>query len=118
MDTAAAAELVDRYIACWNEEDPGARADLIERTWTADARSVDPLADVSGRDAIGSMMGSTQAQFPGHRFAVDGPVSTHHDVVHWGWVLRDPQGTALMNGFDVASVVDDRISFLAGFFRP
>ncbi len=52
MDTIAATEIVDRYIACWNAEDPSDRADLVGRTWTAEARSVDPLADVSGRAVL------------------------------------------------------------------
>jgi hypothetical protein len=117
MPTTTATELVDRYLAGWNETDHHARADLIERTWTTEARSVDPLADVTGRADIDAMMAGIQSQFPGHRFELDGGVVEHHDVVHWGWRLRTPDGTALMSGFDVATMVDGRIDFLAGFFR-
>ena len=30
-------ELIDRYIAAWNEVDSQRRKDLIERTWTEDS---------------------------------------------------------------------------------
>lgn len=117
MQTTTATELVHSYLACWNETDPAARAELIEQTWTAGARSVDPLADVTGRAGIDAMMAAIQAQFPGHRFELDGEVVEHHDIVHWGWRLCTPDGDRLMAGFDVATVVDGRIAFLAGFFR-
>lgn len=117
MQTTTAAELVDRYLTCWNETDEAARADLIAHTWTPKARSVDPLADVTGCADIDAMMAEIQAQFPGHRFELDGEVMEHHDVVHWSWRLRTPDGGELMSGFDVATVVDGRIDFLAGFFR-
>ena len=35
-------DLIDRYIAAWNETDGGRRRDLIARTWTAEASYLDP----------------------------------------------------------------------------
>src|SRR4051794_13960782 len=36
-------ELIDRYIAAWNEVDPQSRKDLIGCTWTEDSTYLDPM---------------------------------------------------------------------------
>jgi hypothetical protein len=43
--------------AGWNETDPAARRALIDEVWSADARYIDPLADVAGRDQIDGLIG-------------------------------------------------------------
>ncbi|HEY2088331.1 MAG TPA: hypothetical protein VGH54_20225 [Mycobacterium sp.] len=45
-------DLVDRYLACWNETDSAVRRDLITKTWVADASYIDPLVNAQGHDAI------------------------------------------------------------------
>jgi hypothetical protein len=30
-------DLIERYLACWNEADPGKRRELMGETWTDDA---------------------------------------------------------------------------------
>jgi hypothetical protein len=45
-------EIIERYIAAWNEADPERRRELIDSFWTADGSYTDPLADVRGRDGI------------------------------------------------------------------
>jgi hypothetical protein len=111
-----AEDIVDGYFACWNEADDDRRSALVAQVWHDDARSVDPLADVTGHGAIASMMGAIQSQMPGHRFAVSGDVRTHHDAMHWGWSMTGPDGTVAVTGIDTALVRDGRIQFLAGFF--
>jgi len=73
-------DLIDRYLACWNETDSTARRDLIARTWADDASYIDPLVDAQGHDAIDAAIAATQGQFPGHVFALAGRVDAHHDV--------------------------------------
>jgi len=116
MELDIARQLVDRYLSCWNESDDDARCVLVSGTWIEGGRSVDPLADVAGHDEISSMMGSVQAQMPGHRFGLVGDVHAHHDVVHWSWAMSDPSGVTVIAGVDTAMVADGRISALAGFF--
>lgn len=117
MDTATAEHIVTNYLACWNTAERVPRRALIEETWTADARSVDPIAEVAGREAIDAMIAATQAQFPGHHFELRGAIAEHHDVVHWGWTLSSPSGDTVVSGFDVATIVDGRIGVLVGFFN-
>lgn len=64
--------VIDRYIATWNETEPGRRRDLIARTWTEDASYVDPLVAVEGHEAIDASIAATQAQFPGLAFRLAG----------------------------------------------
>jgi hypothetical protein len=116
LDTETASKIVRDYLSCWNEPDTATRRALVESTWSADARSVDPLTAATGRDEIDAMLAATQAQFPGHLFALVGDVSHHHDMVHWAWKMTSPAGPDLLAGFDVARIEDGKIAFLAGFF--
>ena len=117
MDTSTAQDVVTGYLDCWNESDDATRRKLIDIVWTADARSVDPIADVTGREAIDAMMAATQRQFPGHRFDLVGEATSHHDVVHWSWEMSGADSAVLLTGIDVAVIDDDgRIDLLVGFF--
>jgi hypothetical protein len=53
-------DVIDRYLACWNETDPAARRTLIEQTWTDDASYIDPLAEARGHDAIDATIAAAQ----------------------------------------------------------
>ncbi|GAA3095674.1 nuclear transport factor 2 family protein [Nonomuraea salmonea] len=57
--------LVDRYLACWNETDPEARAKAVAELWTEDGTYTDPLADVTGHAAIAAVIEGAQSMFPG-----------------------------------------------------
>lgn len=110
------ADLVSDYLACWNESDPSARRALLGRHWTADARYVDPLADVTGHDALDATIGAVQAQFPGFVFTPVGQVDAHHDVARFGWGLGPAGAEPLVVGFDVVRTgPDGRIASVLGF---
>jgi hypothetical protein len=109
-------DLIEGYLACWNETDSTARRELIAKTWGDDASYVDPLVDAHGHDAIDAAIGATQAQFPGHVFILAGPVDTHHDVARFSWGLGRADDDPLVLGSDVASVgVDGRLARVVGF---
>lgn len=57
-----------------NETDPDARRAAVADLFTPDARSVDPMADASGHEALAATIGAVQSQFPGFRFRLAGPV--------------------------------------------
>jgi hypothetical protein len=109
-------ELAQRYIDTWNETDPSARRAAVDRLYTEDARYVDPLAAADGREAITSMIGAVQEQFPGFTFRLAGPVDGHHNQARFGWELGPDGSPAPIVGFDVA-VSDDsgRIQTVLGF---
>ena len=58
------AEAVDRYLAAWNERDPGRRRVLIAETWTEEGYYVDPHRRGDGHNAIDAMIHAVQERPP------------------------------------------------------
>jgi SnoaL-like domain len=100
-------EIVERYLAAWNETDAAKRRELVDALWASDASYTDPLADAHGRAEIDGLIGAVQQQFPDFVFTLGGPVDAHHDQARFSWHLG-PAGAAepVVVGFDVA-VLDD-----------
>ena len=109
-------DLAQRYIDAWNETDATARRAAVDTLYTDDARYIDPMAVAEGRDAITSMIGAVQEQFPDFTFRLAGPVDGHHNQARFGWELGPAGSPAPIVGFDVA-VTDDagRIRTVLGF---
>lgn len=108
---------VDRYFEAWNEPDPAKRTALVGVAWATEARSVDPLADVTGRGAICDMIGAVHEQFPGLSVQRSTDVDSHHDQVRFGWEILDAAGNIVVAGIDIARL-DERghLAELVGFF--
>lgn len=98
--------LVEKYIAVWNETDPAARRAAIGEIFAGDARYTDPLADVTGPDALDAVVAAVQGQFGGLVFTL-GPVDAHHHIARFTWHLGPEGGEALVVGFDVAVAGED-----------
>lgn len=113
-------ELIDRYIAVWNEADGPRRRALIAQTWTEDATYVDPLMRGEGRTGIDAMIQGAQAQFPGCRFRRTGKVDAHNGYVRFTWELEAEGAAALAGGTDFAEIADGRLRAVTGFldFAP
>jgi hypothetical protein len=113
-------QLIEKYIAAWNETVPAARRQLIDEVFAPDAAYTDPLAAVTGRDQIDALIAGAQSQFAGLEFRLAGPVDAHHDVARFTWHLGtwhpgQPGGEPVVVGFDVAVIADGRIAQVHGF---
>jgi hypothetical protein len=110
-------ELVDRYLAVWNEADPQARRRAIGELWTAGGGYTDPLAAVEGPAAIDGLVSAARAQFPGYVFRLGGTVDAHHNTARFSWhLVPEAGGEPLVIGFDVAVATDDgRLDRVYGF---
>jgi hypothetical protein len=109
-------EVIDRYIACWNQTDPGLRRKLIDEVWAQDASYTDPLGEATGREAIDATIAAVQEQFPGFSFALLGPVDSHHHQARFTWGLGPDGAAPVAVGFDVAVAGDDgRLATVLGF---
>lgn len=109
-------DLLENYLACWNETDPATRRALIERQWAEDATYVDPMADVQGHEALDATIEAVQTQFPGFVFTPAGPVDAHHQQARFTWGLGPEGAEPLIVGFDVVLTgTDGRIVSVLGF---
>jgi len=111
-------ELIDRYIAMWNETDPARRRDLIARIWTEDCSHLDPLTRVERRDGIDGLVRGVQERFPGHRFRRTSEVDGHNGQVRFTWELAPAQGPAPVSGTDFGTLAEDgrRLRTITAFF--
>lgn len=109
-------DLIDRYIAMWNETDPARRQKLIAETWTEGASYLDPKLEGAGRAGIDAMVQGVQESFPGHRFTRTSDVDAHHDRVRFTWQLAPEGGPALVTGTDFGVVAGERLQMMTGFF--
>ena len=110
-------EIIEQYIAAWNEADAGRRRELVGQLWAADGSYTDPLADVRGAEAIASLMGAAQAQFAGMTFTLGGAVDANHNQARFTWNLGPAGGgEPVVIGFDVLVLSSDgRIASVHGF---
>ena len=109
-------DLLDRYLACWNETDAGARRALIAENWSEEPRYTDPLVDVQGRASIDATIAAVHQQFPGFVFTPVGHVDAHHQQARFGWGLGPQGAEPVVIGFDVVMLDEDgRIETVLGF---
>ncbi|MEV0677779.1 nuclear transport factor 2 family protein [Actinosynnema sp. NPDC050436] len=109
-------ELVQRYIAAWNETDAAARQAVLAEVFAEDTTYADPLVAVQGRDGLDAAIAGVQAQFGGWVFRLGGAVDAHHDIARFTWHLGHEGAEPVVIGFDVAVVGGDgRIRQVPGF---
>ena len=110
-------ELVDRYLAAWNEPDADARRRAVAELWTEDGTYTDPLVAVRGHQAIEATIAGAREMFPGHAFRLMDGVDGHHGIARFRWELVPAGGgEAVAVGFDVVVTADDgRLRGVYGF---
>ena len=109
-------DIVQRYIASWNETDPARRRKLVGELWTDEASYIDPLAEAHGPDAIDAVIAAVQEQFPGAVFTLLEPADAHHSQARFRWGLGAAGAEPLAVGFDVAvAAADGRLASVFGF---
>ena len=109
-------DLIDRYIAMWNETDSLRRRRLIAETWTETAHYADPAITGDGRAGIDAMVEAVQARFPGHKFRRTSDIDTVHDRARFTWELAPEGGAPLVKGTDFAVLAGERLATVTGFF--
>ena len=110
-------ELIDRYIATWNETDAKRRRDLIAKTWTEDGSYVDAHRSGTGHENIGTMIQGVQEQLPGYRLRLASLVDAHHDRVRFQWAAGGTAKAPLrFVGTDFGLIASDgRLKSITGF---
>jgi hypothetical protein len=109
-------ELIDRYIAMWNETDAERRRDLIAKTWTKTGSYLDPVMQGEGPAGLDAMVRGVQERFPGHKFRRTSEVDSHHDRIRFAWELAADGGLAVVGGTDFGILSEGRLQAITGFF--
>jgi hypothetical protein len=112
MDTK---EVVDRYLAAFNEPDGSRRSALLDGLYTSDCTYTDPHVEVRGPAGVGEFIAQTQERFPGHTFALRGDVDAHHNQARFQWQAGPPEDPGRFVGFDVIVCEGERIGQVLGF---
>jgi hypothetical protein len=107
--------IADRYIAAWNERDPGQRRALLTQIWTENGTYADPLMAGKGYDQIDALIAAVHQRFPGFRFVRSGKVDGYGDYVRFSWKLGSEDGDSLVEGTDFAELDGDRFKAVNGF---
>jgi hypothetical protein len=109
-------QIADRYLASWNETDVTRRQKALTDVFAADATYVDPVLNGEGLAGIDAMIVSVHQRFPGFRFTRIGEADGHNDRVRFSWALANGDSAPVVKGTDVATVANDRLASVVGFF--
>lgn len=117
VNPAATEQLIDTYFDMWRATDDATRADLVARSFTADGRHVDPMADAIGHDALAAMLANVHAAYPGFTIERTSGIDQHGNQLRYAWQLTAADGTTVVAGLDVAEIADDgRLARVASFW--
>jgi len=110
-----ATQIIQNYIAVWNETDPSRRDALLAEGWTDDAVYVDPLMQGEGRSQISDLIGAVHDRFPGFRFTLDRAVDSYRDRIRFTWTLGPENEPDMIKGTDFCIVENGRLKAVTGF---
>jgi hypothetical protein len=109
-------DIVERYIATFNEVDAERRRTEVAALYGPDGSYTDPHVELHGPEQIEAFIASTQERFPGYRFKLGGPVDSHHNQARFQW-HAGPEGEAepAFVGFDVIVTDGGKVRSVYGF---
>jgi hypothetical protein len=104
-------ELVDRYVALWNEADVDRRREAIVALWTPDGLHYAKNQTCHGYRALEDRVARSyeRSVAPGlNRFRHADNVEAHHNVVRFNWhMVRKADDHIVAVGFDFLVLADD-----------
>jgi hypothetical protein len=103
-------DLIERYVAVWNEANPAERRRRIRALWAPDGGTCHRLHDAQGYDAIEARVAGSWDKLlraGNHVFRPRKAVG-HHDVVKFDWVMATvPEGTIAAAGLSFLVLAPD-----------
>lgn len=88
-------ELVNNYVALWNEPDPVLRRRAVGELWVEDGAHLTESLEARGHDAIEARIADAHEQFVlggGFLFVSSNKVVGHHNVVRFDWAMVPADG--------------------------
>jgi len=99
----ATQDLVQRFIAVWNESDPQARKRQIAELWAEDGSHYSPSMEAHGYEALERrIIGSWDkwVHGAGHSFRACADADGHHGGIKFHWEMITPGGEVSSLGFE------------------
>jgi hypothetical protein len=111
-------EVVDSYIAAWNERDSNRRLELLAKTWTENGSYIDPHRGGTGYQQLCAMIQTVHEAFPSaYRFRLASHVDEYGDRIRFQWEAGGTKDAPLhFVGTDFAVLSQDgRFQSVTGF---
>ncbi|NEB92033.1 hypothetical protein [Streptomyces bauhiniae] len=107
----SAKELLDRYVAVWNEPDPAVRRAAVAALWTPDGLQHTQTRRFQGTEDLVARVTEAHDQFvagQGLRFRAGGEPVGHHGALAFNWLMTPGDSeNVLAVGFDVVLLDED-----------
>jgi hypothetical protein len=112
-------QVMDAYLAMWNEPEEAERRRLAEQTLTEDGIIMYPSVQARGWHDIVAGIGLIQHRIPNIRFVPTSGREQHHGWLRATWRMLQGDGSVLLDGVDIAELADDgRLLRVIGFHDP
>ena len=109
-------DIVETYVASWNETDPAKRGAAIARAWADKGSYRDPVMASDGHAGIDAMLAGVQAKFPGFVLKRTAPLWLSTFDVRFTWSLGPAAGPTVVEGVDFGTLAaDGRLATIVGF---
>ena len=111
-------EVVDNYIAAWNERDLSRRSELLAKTWIENGSYIDPHRGGTGYEQLSAMIQTVHEAFPpAYRFRLVSRIDQYGDRVRFQWEAGGTKDAPLhFVGTDFAVLSHDgRFQSVTGF---
>lgn len=110
-------EIIEAYMAAWNEPDEAKRDALLRTCWADDGIYTDPGVYLVGAKALSARIAQKQGERPGARLVFLSIVDSHHGHFRFHWRLVNADGSHGPKSVDFgAQASDGRIALMVGFF--
>ena len=102
--------LIERYIAAWNEPEPGRRGTAALQLWAPDGALVNARQEYRGHEAVQQAISRSYARFiaHGYRYRARSGSSNHHDGICVLWEMLDPSGGLTSSGVNFLLLDSER----------
>lgn len=100
-------QVVDAYVAAWNEVDRAERDRLLDEATTDDFVFEGPTGRFKGRAAVDGLIAAMQERMPSATVVRVGPAEAVEPFVTFGWEIRTSGGARLLGGVDAGELGPD-----------
>lgn len=115
MDFLEHRSAFELYLTAWSAVSAEERQRVLEKTVSSEIIYFDAMAELSGRDALGSHLAAFQQRRPNYSFSL-GRYLQHNNAVLANWLMHDDSGEVVVRGYDSIRLNQaGRIASIVGF---